>query len=311
VGAWAAAPAPEVATGTAHAAAATLARPHLGVCVGGGGDRVRAGVSTDRMPLYVRARAALPESPAAAPSATPPPSSSSSLPSSSRVHPRFCCASSSSAAAPSSAARSGTPASSGLSAAAAAAAPAPPPPPGPPSPGPPPPSPSTSIRATPQTLVFWREPSRFAVGVPVCVTDGVAVAMALWVDKYRPTTLNGLDFHPDVTEQLRKLVGAPPVRDGWWGSSSGGLHVSGGMQAASGDFPHMVVYGPSGSGANTLRHTGAVPHAWRDGSSDGWRREGGDRQEDAHRGGPAGAVRRPRRAGEPRGLPRTPWPWQH
>jgi hypothetical protein len=29
---------------------------------------------------------------------------------------------------------------------------------------------------------------------------------AMWVDKYRPTTLDRLEFHKDVTEKLRKLV---------------------------------------------------------------------------------------------------------
>ena len=30
--------------------------------------------------------------------------------------------------------------------------------------------------------------------------------MSLWVDKYRPTSLGALDFHPAITSQLRKLV---------------------------------------------------------------------------------------------------------
>jgi len=30
--------------------------------------------------------------------------------------------------------------------------------------------------------------------------------MSLWVDKYRPNALDKLDYHPDVTDQLRKLV---------------------------------------------------------------------------------------------------------
>lgn len=48
----------------------------------------------------------------------------------------------------------------------------------------------------------------------------------LWVDKYRPTALSELDFHPEVTKRLRNL-------------------------AASADLPHLLVYGPSGAGKKT------------------------------------------------------------
>ncbi|KAJ3068714.1 Subunit of heteropentameric Replication factor C (RF-C) [Podochytrium sp. JEL0797] len=50
--------------------------------------------------------------------------------------------------------------------------------------------------------------------------------MALYVDKYRPTSLDKLDYHPDLTDQFKKM-------------------------AAVGDFPHMLVYGPSGAGKKT------------------------------------------------------------
>ncbi|KAJ3183988.1 Subunit of heteropentameric Replication factor C (RF-C) [Gaertneriomyces sp. JEL0708] len=48
----------------------------------------------------------------------------------------------------------------------------------------------------------------------------------LWVDKHRPKTLDGLDYHPALTTQLQRL-------------------------ANSGDIPHLLVYGPSGAGKKT------------------------------------------------------------
>lgn len=50
--------------------------------------------------------------------------------------------------------------------------------------------------------------------------------MSLWVDKYRPNTLGKLDFHKAQAEYLKQLV-------------------------QSGDFPHLLVYGPSGAGKKT------------------------------------------------------------
>ncbi|GJJ73218.1 replication factor C subunit 3/5 [Entomortierella parvispora] len=50
--------------------------------------------------------------------------------------------------------------------------------------------------------------------------------MALWVDKHRPNNLDKLDYHADLSAHLKKLC-------------------------ASGDFPHMLVFGPPGSGKKT------------------------------------------------------------
>ncbi|KAG9575050.1 P-loop containing nucleoside triphosphate hydrolase protein, partial [Aureobasidium melanogenum] len=50
--------------------------------------------------------------------------------------------------------------------------------------------------------------------------------MALLVDKHRPRSLETLTYHHDLSERLRSL-------------------------AQSGDFPHLLIYGPSGAGKKT------------------------------------------------------------
>ncbi|XP_039278115.1 replication factor C subunit 3 [Nilaparvata lugens] len=50
--------------------------------------------------------------------------------------------------------------------------------------------------------------------------------MSLWVDKYRPTNLNKLDYHKTQAAYLKNLV-------------------------QQGDFPHLLFYGPSGAGKKT------------------------------------------------------------
>lgn len=48
----------------------------------------------------------------------------------------------------------------------------------------------------------------------------------LWVDKYRPTSFDRMDVHKPLSAQLKNIV-------------------------KSGDFPHMLLYGPSGAGKKT------------------------------------------------------------
>ncbi|KAF8071780.1 P-loop containing nucleoside triphosphate hydrolase protein [Lyophyllum atratum] len=50
--------------------------------------------------------------------------------------------------------------------------------------------------------------------------------MSLWVDQFRPRTLDNLHYHEGLSARLKSL-------------------------AASGDFPHMLFYGPSGAGKKT------------------------------------------------------------
>jgi replication factor C subunit 3/5 len=49
---------------------------------------------------------------------------------------------------------------------------------------------------------------------------------SLWVDKYRPKQLNKVELHPHITIQLQKM-------------------------SESGNIPHLLFYGPSGSGKKT------------------------------------------------------------
>ncbi|ETV93822.1 hypothetical protein H310_12385 [Aphanomyces invadans] len=48
----------------------------------------------------------------------------------------------------------------------------------------------------------------------------------LWVDAHRPTSLDRLDFHPNISERLKRL-------------------------ASSEELPHLLIYGPSGAGKKT------------------------------------------------------------
>lgn len=59
--------------------------------------------------------------------------------------------------------------------------------------------------------------------------------MSLLVDKYRPSTLDSLDYHPQLSNYLRNLVRLEYFI----------------IQANGGDLPHLLVVGPSGAGKKT------------------------------------------------------------
>lgn len=66
----------------------------------------------------------------------------------------------------------------------------------------------------------------------------------LWVDKYRPTQLDKLDYHADLTMQLKRIASPESV----------------------GNMSHLMFYGPSGAGKKTrvmalLREVRAVPRS--------------------------------------------------
>lgn len=70
--------------------------------------------------------------------------------------------------------------------------------------------------------------------------------MALIVDKHRPRSLENLTYHHELSDRLRSLVWVPydPVYHL-------GVPTNHALQAQSGDFPHLLVYGPSGAGKKT------------------------------------------------------------
>ena len=51
----------------------------------------------------------------------------------------------------------------------------------------------------------------------------------LWVDKYRPNQLDKLDYHGDLTDQLRRMASKESVNR----------------------MSHLLFYGPSGAGKKT------------------------------------------------------------
>lgn len=68
--------------------------------------------------------------------------------------------------------------------------------------------------------------------------------MALLVDKHRPRSLEALTYHDDLSARLRSLVGRVTIYEAPTSKLTS-------FQAQSGDFPHLLVYGPSGAGKKT------------------------------------------------------------
>lgn len=79
----------------------------------------------------------------------------------------------------------------------------------------------------------------------------------LWVDKHRPLTLEKLDYHASLSTRLGKVVQftaaapthallPPPLHTDSHAAPARDKH-----QAAAGELPHMLFYGPSGAGKKT------------------------------------------------------------
>jgi len=58
------------------------------------------------------------------------------------------------------------------------------------------------------------------------VISNLFLIMSLWIDKHRPNSLSKLTYHLEQAENLKKLI-------------------------KSGDFPHLLIYGPPGAGKKT------------------------------------------------------------
>ena len=70
--------------------------------------------------------------------------------------------------------------------------------------------------------------------------------MSLWVDKYRPKSLTSLDYHKEQASRLKKLVNLCHTM-----TTCDAIMIPFLLQVQSTDFPHLLVYGPSGAGKKT------------------------------------------------------------
>ena len=78
------------------------------------------------------------------------------------------------------------------------------------------------------------------------LADQTAI-MSLLVDKHRPRTLENLTYHHDLSARLGSLVRSLVS----FITPSQTKLTRHQLQAQSGDFPHLLVYGPSGAGKKT------------------------------------------------------------
>lgn len=69
--------------------------------------------------------------------------------------------------------------------------------------------------------------------------------MSLWVDKHRPASLAKLDYHKEQAANLKRLVMER------FQVSHRLLISLYSFQVQSGDFPHLLISGPSGAGKKT------------------------------------------------------------
>jgi replication factor C subunit 3/5 len=73
--------------------------------------------------------------------------------------------------------------------------------------------------------------------------------MSLWADKYRPQSLDKLTYHNDLSAHLKKMVRSS-IQDIGSDQPQLATNISW-LKAHSGDFPHMLFYGPPGAGKKT------------------------------------------------------------